>query len=127
MRVKNRSRQSKADQLFGCKDDSRATQLLLILRGSRDCMRCGGLLVTERMDGGADAPLQQCVSALRCVQCGDVLDPVILRNRLNPGDISQKRSAEEDLWVEQSEEIPFLLPEASGRKRGSRVGGSVLA
>jgi hypothetical protein len=63
---------------------------------------------------------------LRCVQCGDVLDQVILRNRMNPGDIHQKISAEEDLWTEQSEEVPFLLPEASDKGAG-RVGRNVLA
>jgi hypothetical protein len=46
---------------------------------------------------------------------------------LNPADISQKRSVEEDLWAEQSEEAPFLLPEVSDGKRASRIGGSVLA
>lgn len=44
------------------------------------CLRCGGLLVTEYcidlLNGtGLDCP------ASRCVQCGDVVDPVILRNR----------------------------------------------
>jgi hypothetical protein len=126
MRVKNPSRQQKANQLFVCKDDSRAAQLLLILRGSRSCMRCGGMLVTDHMDGGVEAPLQQCVPALRCIQCGDVLDQVILRNRMNPGYLSQKRSVEEELWAEPSEEVPFLLPEASD-EGASRVGHNVLA
>lgn len=112
MRVKSRSRQTKDGQLFGCKDDSRATQLLWILRGSRNCMRCRGLLVAERMDGGVDAPLQQSVSALRCVQCGDVLDQVILRNRMTPGDLIQKRFGEEDLWEDRSEEMASHVRES---------------
>jgi len=36
------------------------------------CSRCGGLLVTERL---MDLP------AYRCVQCGEIVDPVILHNR----------------------------------------------
>ena len=45
------------------------------------CVRCGGLMVGEFcMDlantaGGLD------VETLRCVQCGEVVDPVILANR----------------------------------------------
>lgn len=45
------------------------------------CVRCGGLMVGEFcMDlantaGGLD------VETLRCVQCGEVVDPVILQNR----------------------------------------------
>lgn len=36
------------------------------------CARCGGLMVTEQV---ADLP------AHRCVQCGEVVDSVILQNR----------------------------------------------
>lgn len=36
------------------------------------CLRCGGLMVMEQL-----LDLQ----ARRCVQCGEVVDPVILRNR----------------------------------------------
>ena len=45
------------------------------------CTRCGGLLVKE-----LSIDLWRCTSELecgarRCVQCGDVIDVVILRNR----------------------------------------------
>lgn len=45
------------------------------------CTRCGGLLVNE-----LSIDLWSCTNELehgarRCVQCGDVLDPVISRNR----------------------------------------------
>ena len=45
------------------------------------CTRCGGLLVNE-----LSIDLWSCTSELecgarRCVQCGDVIDAVILRNR----------------------------------------------
>jgi len=36
------------------------------------CARCGGFMVTEQL---MDHP------AHRCVQCGEVVDPVILHNR----------------------------------------------
>jgi len=48
--------------------------------GEQACVRCGGLLISDlgmEMLSGVDVPLP----AQRCVQCGDVLDPVIVRNR----------------------------------------------
>jgi ribosomal protein S27AE len=43
---------------------------------SRDrCPRCGGLMVAEWCEDLSDYRAQ------RCVQCGEVIDPVILRNR----------------------------------------------
>lgn len=44
------------------------------------CRRCGGLTVPEifpDMEAGRGATV-----ALRCVQCGDVIDHIILTNRL---------------------------------------------
>src|SRR4249920_3304458 len=55
------------------------------------CARCGGLMVTEFcMD------LLFCIgetefAAQRCVQCGEVVDPVILRNRQIRHDASTAR------------------------------------
>jgi len=51
------------------------------LIGTVRCARCGGLMVAEQCfdflsdNGRLDFP------ARRCVQCGDVVDPIILRNR----------------------------------------------
>mgnify|MGYP001563396494 CR=1 FL=1 len=39
------------------------------------CPRCDGLMVDEWCEGLSDYHAQ------RCVQCGEVIDPVILRNR----------------------------------------------
>jgi hypothetical protein len=39
------------------------------------CPRCSGLMVTEWCDDMSDYRAQ------RCVQCGEVIDPVILQNR----------------------------------------------
>ncbi|MDH5700602.1 MAG: hypothetical protein OEZ41_11645 [Nitrospirota bacterium] len=48
------------------------------------CLRCGGLMVKEvsldLMNGSSEL---ECTTK-RCVQCGDILDPVILRNRRIP-------------------------------------------
>jgi hypothetical protein len=62
--------------------DSRSIQQLRLLRQSGDCTRCGGLLVQERMDGIDYYLFEQQGPALRCVQCGDLIDPVILSNRV---------------------------------------------
>ncbi|MDP3597250.1 MAG: hypothetical protein Q8S75_09680, partial [Nitrospirota bacterium] len=53
------------------------------LSGDRTCMRCGGLLVTEYYLDLQDDTGQIGVTGLRCTSCGEVVDPVILRNRLN--------------------------------------------
>ena len=53
------------------------------VRGSAHCLRCGGLMVVEHyMDFWGDADN---VAVRRCVHCGDVIDPVILRNRHTQG------------------------------------------
>lgn len=45
------------------------------------CLRCGGFMVKEvSADLLNSAGELECVTT-RCVQCGDILDPVILRNR----------------------------------------------
>jgi len=45
------------------------------------CLRCGGLMVNEfsldLLNGSGEL---ECATK-RCVQCGDILDPVILQNR----------------------------------------------
>ena len=43
------------------------------------CYRCCGLLVADRCYDLRDQCLS--VTALRCVSCGDLIDPVILDNR----------------------------------------------
>jgi RNase P subunit RPR2 len=45
------------------------------------CLRCGGLLVNEvSIDLFNSSSELECATR-RCVQCGDILDPVILQNR----------------------------------------------
>ena len=56
---------------------------------TRSCARCAGLLVTEWYydlhNTGADH-----LEALRCVQCGHRVDPVILQNQIQPSVESQQ-------------------------------------
>lgn len=61
--------------------ESMTNSSVMIGRHESVCVRCGGLLVTELcMDylstKGSDCP------AKRCVQCGDIVDPLIQRHRL---------------------------------------------
>ena len=44
-----------------------------------DCRRCGGMMVDDYFFGKSEAS-----DGRRCVQCGNVIDPVILLNRLRP-------------------------------------------
>lgn len=51
------------------------------LPGSIRCSRCMGLMVIEQ---SVDSSLGACeadIARRRCVQCGEVVDPVILQNR----------------------------------------------
>jgi ribosomal protein S27AE len=45
------------------------------------CPRCGGLMVAEPCSGSLTDPTHLDFLARRCVQCGEVIDPVILMNR----------------------------------------------
>ncbi|MEP6959294.1 MAG: hypothetical protein ABI980_11240 [Nitrospirota bacterium] len=47
------------------------------------CMRCGGLMVSEYYLDLQDDTGQIGITGFRCSSCGEVIDPVILRNRLN--------------------------------------------
>jgi hypothetical protein len=47
---------------------------------SRQCIRCGGLLVREICIDLSNSGEWE-VESRRCVQCGEVVDPVILANR----------------------------------------------
>lgn len=110
MRVKHNIRETATVAASTHQDDYQAGRLLLLLRGSRHCTRCGGLLVTERLDSAADSLFEQQVSALRCIQCGDILDRVILRNRLDPAAAGRARR-EDVLWADDPESYSPLLEE----------------
>jgi len=49
--------------------------------GQARCWRCRGLMVVEScFEFAGDAGQLDCLTR-RCVQCGEVIDPVILQNR----------------------------------------------
>lgn len=51
------------------------------------CHRCGGLMVTEFCADLLSGTRELEFLASRCVQCGEVIDPVILRNRTRQQEI----------------------------------------
>ena len=59
------------------------------------CRRCGGLMVGEFCMDLPNGTGELEFLASRCVQCGDVVDPVILKNRRlrRPSSISQLPNA----------------------------------
>ncbi|MHC9062950.1 hypothetical protein ACYX34_09710 [Nitrospira sp. CMX1] len=99
MRVKQKVRKTATTGMLPHHDDLQAARFLMMLRGSRNCRRCGGLLVAERIDSTVDMFVEQQVSALRCVQCGDILDRVILRNRMDPT-IVEGTESEDARWTD---------------------------
>ena len=50
-------------------------------RTKTTCVRCGGLMVGEFCMDLLNSSGELEVETLRCVQCGEVVDPVILQNR----------------------------------------------
>jgi hypothetical protein len=52
--------------------------------GTARCVRCGGLMVVETCIDFWDH-VEKDVAVGRCVQCGERIDPVILRNRQRHG------------------------------------------
>jgi hypothetical protein len=53
----------------------------LDLVSTAQCSRCGGLMVTEQCFDLLSDNGHLDFLAKRCVQCGELIDPVILRNR----------------------------------------------
>lgn len=51
---------------------------------TKSCLRCAGLLVNEWCHDLLDDTGGLSIEVLRCVQCGQHVDPVILRNRFRP-------------------------------------------
>lgn len=85
------------------------TQWLQPILESRQCPRCQGFLVGDLCYDIDDDQGQRWFSALRCVQCGDVLDPIIMRNRLVA--LERRRAEAKDCagtGDELEEELPLL-------------------
>ena len=103
----NRSTRTKT---AGMKMADGTAQWLQPILQSRQCSRCQGLLVGDLCYDIDDDQGQRWFSALRCVQCGDVLDPTILRNRL--AQLERRRQEEKETILviadEFEEEQPLL-------------------
>ena len=83
-RMKGR-REAMASQTGTAKLNARADQTRTgHVADKAACERCGGLMVQECFEDLWDEPDQSCFDARRCVQCGNILDAVIERNRLHP-------------------------------------------
>jgi hypothetical protein len=55
------------------------------------CTRCRGLMVPVRLEETAGATSGSFLTGWRCLQCGEVLDPVIEANRKSKTQPSQSR------------------------------------
>lgn len=118
MRVKHPTKRKQVDRVSVYQDDHRAAQHLHNLRRSRDCGRCGGLLVPERMDSPADRLLEQHIPGLRCVQCGDIVDQIILRNRLDPV-AARRHEVKDEIWEDQPETLRLHAVEQKESRRNT--------
>ncbi|MEK7703186.1 MAG: hypothetical protein AAB317_04420 [Nitrospirota bacterium] len=45
------------------------------------CHRCGGIMISDFFQDLEDDTGHLCFHGMRCIPCGEVLDPVILANR----------------------------------------------
>ncbi len=52
-----------------------------VIQHHSTCSRCGGLMVSDFCMDLLNSTGELEFAAKRCVQCGEVVDPVILRNR----------------------------------------------
>lgn len=93
---------------------------ILLLGGPKDsmkkdaCDRCGGLLVTETAIDLRNECYEFEIPIFRCVQCGNVLDVVILENRKGPdGGGTRSRPHLRRRWTPAAS----VLPRKSGEIR----------
>jgi hypothetical protein len=63
------------------KTSSQVADGMSVLSQSYPCPRCGGLFIEEDLFDLYDETGKMRRWALRCVQCGDVVDSLILQNR----------------------------------------------
>ena len=50
----------------------------------KNCQRCGGFMITDRCLDVVSDTGEVGIAVRRCIQCGDVIDPTIIRNRRLP-------------------------------------------
>lgn len=59
----------------------------MVRRGDMRCPRCNGAMVYERFQDMLDM-----FYAWRCLNCGEIMDPVVARNRGSAGKPQKKRA-----------------------------------
>ena len=70
---------------------NRSRQTAESVRGSSSCCeRCGGLMIGGRCMDIGESLGGYWFWAMRCIQCGDIVDEVILRNRHLPQERPQE-------------------------------------
>ncbi|MEO5658151.1 MAG: hypothetical protein ABIO65_00030 [Nitrospiria bacterium] len=68
-----------------------------------ECRRCHGLMVSDRFTDLMDETGQMTFGGWRCLVCGEIVDPVIVTNRLNKDAVATKpRHPRLITWVSQS-------------------------
>ncbi|MBI4400240.1 MAG: hypothetical protein HY581_01240 [Nitrospirae bacterium] len=65
------------------------------------CPRCGGLMVAEQCFDFWDDTGQLEFPAWRCVQCGELVDPIIVMNRCRPNGLGTNAGGATLLEVEE--------------------------
>jgi len=93
--------------------DASPTTKMVDPRHSDTCTRCGGFMVSHWcMNVNYDAGGMEILTK-RCLQCGEVIDPVILENRLNPQREAMKKKTR-----------PLLSRPLASSTKGKRSGMS---
>lgn len=69
---------------------------------SHSCRRCGGCLVYKRCLDLAESVEGYLFWASRCVQCGDLVDEVIRRNRERPPEADEVSEHREEQPIEHA-------------------------
>ncbi len=119
-KVSPRTKQTaKAENAASVSSGSKESSLVYsrMLENEDTCTRCGGFMVSHWcMNVNYDAGGMEILTK-RCLQCGEVIDPVILENRLNPNREELKKKTR-----------PLLSrPLASSKSKSSGMSCSPLA
>lgn len=60
-----------------------------------NCSRCHGLMVSDDLLDMRESYLPMWMRGLRCVSCGNIVDPVIDRNRMGQGSVVRRQPEQE--------------------------------
>lgn len=88
--------------------------------GDDVCVRCGGLMVMDYYMDLQDDTGQIGMTAWRCMSCGEVIDPVILRNRVGPAP-NLLYGTKQRTFAQRVAEDPSFPTTSSPNKNGSET------